>query len=100
MKKNFLLLTMIAFMIGISSCGSKSSFESDVKKMAKYRCKEQQLMAKDQSDEKVKKELSELKEEIEEYRKKMSKKYEGKEKDEEMNKKADQIMDEEMAKCK
>ena len=100
MKKNLLSLAVIALLIGVSSCGSKSSFDSDVRKMANYRCKEQQLMAKDQSDEKVKNEMEDLKKEMDAYRETMAEKYKGKEKDEEMNKKANQIMDEVMAKCK
>lgn len=100
MKKNLFPLVVISFVLSMSSCGSKSSFESDVKKMANYRCKEQQLMAKDQSDPKIKREMEDLQKEMDAYRQKMSEKYKGKEKDEAMNKKADQIMEEVMAKCK
>lgn len=100
MKKNLFSLVAIALLIGLSSCGSKSSFESDVRKMADYRCKEQQLMAKDPSDEKAQKELADLKKELDAYREKMAEKYKGKEKDREMNMKADKIMEEVMAKCK
>jgi hypothetical protein len=100
MKKNLFLMAAITFFISISSCGSKSSFDSDVRKMANYRCKEQQLMAKDQSDAKIKSEMEDLQKEMAAYRQKMAEKYKGKEKDEEMNKKADQIMEEVMAKCK
>lgn len=94
------MIAAMTLFICISSCGSKSSFESDVRKMADYRCKEQQLMAKDPSDEKAQKELADLKKELDAYREKMAEKYKGKEKDEEMNKKANQIMDEVMSKCK
>ena len=55
MKKNFVSIAILAVVLSISSCGSKSSFESDVKKMAEMRCQVQQLAAKDQADEKVKK---------------------------------------------
>ena len=100
MKKKLFLVAAMALFFCITSCGSKSSFESDVRKMANSRCKEQQLMAKDQSDAKIKSEMDDLQKEMAAFRQKMSEKYKGKEKDEEMNKKADQIMDEVMAKCK
>ncbi len=99
MKKNLFPFAAIVFILSMSSCGSKSSFESDVKKMANYRCKEQQLMAKDQTDPKVKREMEDLQKEMDAYRQKMSEKYKGKETDE-MEKKADQIMEEVMSKCK
>lgn len=100
MKKKLFLIAAIALFICITSCGSKSSFESDVRKMADYRCKEQQLMAKDPSDEKAQKELADLKKELDAYRQKMTEKYKGKEQDEEMNKQAKKIMEEVMSKCK
>lgn len=64
------------------------------------RCKAQLLAAKDQSDEKVKKEMEELQKEMEAYGEKMEKKYKGKENDKALNEKADKIMEEVMAKCK
>lgn len=91
---------MLAFVISLSSCGGGSSFESDVKKMADFRCKMQKLMAKDQNDEKVKKELEELQKEAEAFGDKMEKKYKGKEDDKAMEEKAEKIMEEVMAKCK
>ncbi|HEV7782724.1 MAG TPA: hypothetical protein VGO58_15725 [Chitinophagaceae bacterium] len=100
MKKYFLSMAILAVVAGVSSCGSKSSFESDVKKMANYRCDMQKLMAKDPSDEKVKKDLEGLRKEMEDYGEKMSKKYESKKGDKEMDEKADKIMDEVMEKCK
>ena len=60
MKKNFLSIAIVAVVVSMSSCGGGSSFEGDVKKFANMRCKAQQLAAKDQSDEKVKKEMEEL----------------------------------------
>ncbi len=98
MKKYFLPIAVLA--VVISSCGSKSSFESDVKKMGNYRCQMQKLEAKDQSDEKVKKEIEDLKKEVEEYTEKMTKKYADKKNDKDMDEKADKIMDEIMEKCK
>ncbi|MBI5858976.1 MAG: hypothetical protein HZB42_15190 [Sphingobacteriales bacterium] len=98
--KKFFFLSIMVLIICLASCNSKSSFEADVKKMAGYRCKEMQLMRKDQTDEKVKKQLENLRVEIDAYRQKMSEKYKGKETDKEMNEKADKIMQEEMAKCK
>lgn len=100
MKKYFLSLAVLALVAGVSSCGSKSSFESDVKKAANYRCDMQKLMAKDQSDEKVKKELESLQTEMTEFMTKMEKKYADKKDDKEMDEKADKIMDEVMDKCK
>lgn len=100
MKKNFFSLAVLALIFVLSSCSSKSSFESDVRKMADYRCKMQQLKAKDPSDEKVKKELEVLEKEMDTYGEKMEKKYKDKKDDKEMNDKAEKIMDEVMAKCK
>lgn len=101
MKKNFLTFIVLAFCLSFTSCKSSSgSFESDVKKMANYRCEMQQLMAKDMTDEKVKKELDDLTKEMTAYAEEMSKKYEKMEEDKEMEAKADAIMKEVMEKCK
>ena len=100
MRKNLLSPAIIMLVIVLSSCSSKSSFESDVRKMANYRCERQKLETKDQSDEKVKKQLEGLEKEMDAYMEKMSKKYEDKKDDKAMNEKADKIMDEVMAKCK
>lgn len=101
MKKNFLSITLAVIVIGMASCKSSSSnFESDVRKMADYRCKAQQLKAKDPADDKAKKELEDLTKEMDRYRDNMAKKYEAQKDDKSMNQKAEKIMDEEMAKCK
>ena len=100
MRKNFFSLAVLTVIIVLSSCSSKSSFENDVRKMAGYRCKVQQLEAKDPSDQKAQKELEDVKKEMDAYRENMSKKYEDKKDDKAMNEKADKIMDEVMAKCK
>jgi Skp family chaperone for outer membrane proteins len=100
MKKNFLSMAILAVVVSMASCGSSSSFEGDVKKFANMRCKAQQLAAKDQSDEKVKKELEDLQKEMEAYGDKMTKKYESKKDDKEMEEKADKIMEDIMNKCK
>jgi hypothetical protein len=100
MRKNFFSLTVLTVIIVLSSCSSKSSFEGDVRKMADYRCKVQQLEAKDPSDQKAQKELADVKKEMDDYKDKMKDKYKGKEHDEAMNTQADKIMDEVMAKCK
>jgi Skp family chaperone for outer membrane proteins len=100
MRKNYFSLVVLASIIVLSSCSSKSSFDSDVRKMADYRCKVQQLEAKDPSDQKVQKELEDVKKEMSAYREKMSKKYEDKKDDKAMNEKANKIMDEVMSKCK
>lgn len=100
MKKNFFSLAFLAFVILLASCSSKSSFESDVRKMAKYQCDKEKLRAKDQTDEKVKKEMEDLEKEMDAYQDKMEKKYEDKKDDKAMNEQADKIMEEVMAKCK
>ena len=100
MKKNFLSIAVLAVVLSLSSCGSKSSFEGDVKKFANMRCKAQQLAAKDQSDEKIKKETEELKKEMEAYGEKMRDKYKENKDDKEMDAKAEKIMGEIMEKCK
>jgi peptidoglycan hydrolase CwlO-like protein len=100
MRKNFFSLAVVAVIIVLSSCSSKSSFEADVRKMANYRCDKQKLEAKDQSDEKVKKELEELEKEMDAYGDKMKKKYENNKDDKAMNEKAGKIMEEVMGKCK
>lgn len=100
MKKEFFSLAIFAIVILLSSCSSKSSFESDVRKMANYRCEREKLMAKDQTDEKVKKEIESLEKEMGEYAEKMEKKYDDKKGDKAMDEQADKIMDEVMAKCK
>lgn len=100
MKKTFLLIATFAVILGVSSCKSSGSFESDVKKYANMKCKRQQLEAKDQSDEKVKKEMDDLNKEIDEYTNTMDKKYADKKGDKAMEEKANKIMDDVMAKCK
>lgn len=100
MKKSYLSIAAVAIVVAMSSCGSSSSFDSDVRKMADYRCKESKLEAKDPTDEKAKKELEDLKKEMDAYREKMAKKYEDKKGDKEMNEKAEIIMKEVMDKCK
>ncbi len=100
MKKIFIAMAFIAMVLAGSSCSSKSSFESDVRKMAKYRCEKQKLEAKDPTDEKVKKQLEDLEKEMDAYGEKMRKKYEDKKDDKAMNDKADKIMEEVMSKCK
>jgi hypothetical protein len=103
MKKYFLSLAILAIVTGLVSCGSKSSsasFESDVKKMASYRCDLQKLMGGDLNDESTKKKLEDLRSEMEKYRDEMEKKYGDKKNDKDMNDKADKIMKEAMEKCK
>ena len=93
-------MAIIALAVAISSCGSSSSFDSDVRKMADYRCKMQQLRAKDPADEKAKKEMETLDKEMTAFGEKMEKKYESKKEDKEMEAKAEKIMTEVMEKCK
>lgn len=101
MKKNFLTFIVLAFCLSFTSCKSSSgSFESDVKKMANYRCQMEQLMKKDMTDEKVKKELDDMTKEMTAFADDMSKKYEKMKDDKDMEAKADAIMKEVMEKCK
>lgn len=101
MKKTFLSAAAIALFFAMTACGGGgSSLEKDVRKMADYRCQIQKLMAKDPTDEKAKKELEDLTKEMEEFGEKMSKKYESKKDDKEMEAKAEAIMKEVMDKCK
>ncbi len=101
MKKTILSLLAISMLVGLNSCkSSSSSLEADVRKMADYRCELQKLMAKDATDEKVTKELEDLKKEMEAFGEEMSKKYEDKKDDKEMEAKAEAIMKEVMDKCK
>ena len=98
MKKNFLSIAVLAVVISMSSCGSKSSFESDVRKKADYMCKVQKLSAS--TDEKSVKELTNVKKEMDEFDAKMEAKYKDKKKDDAENATAQKIMTEVMEKCK
>ena len=100
MKKNFLSMAILAVVVSMSSCGGGSSFEGDVKKFGNMRCKLQQLAAKDQSDEKVKKEMEDLQKEMEAYGDKMQEKYKDKKDDKAMEEKGDKIIKEIMDECK
>ena len=100
MKKNFLSLSVLAIVLSLSSCKSSSSFDGDVRKMANFRCKAKQLMAKDPADEKAKKELEDLQKEMKTYNDKMEQKYKDKKDDKDMEAKAEVIMKEVMDKCK
>jgi hypothetical protein len=99
MKKNALILGIVVASCFLS-CKGGGSFESDVRKMADMRCKLQKVEAKDQSDEKVRKEKEDIEKEMKEFSDKMEKKYADKKNDKEMDEKADKIMDEVMEKCK
>lgn len=68
--------------------------------MADFNCKAQKLMAKDPTDEKAKKDLADLRKEIDAYGEKMSEKYKDKKDDKEMETKAQSIMMEVMKNCK
>lgn len=98
MKKNLLSLAALAVVLSLSSCGSSSSFKSDVRKKANYMCKIQKLSAA--TDEKSAKELADVKKEMDEFDEKMEKKYEDKNRDEKMQNEAQEIMKEVMDKCK
>ena len=98
MKKNFLSIAILAVVVSMSSCGSSSSFESDVRKKADFMCKVQKLSTA--TDEKAVKELTDVKKEMDEFDAKMEKKYKDKKKDDASNATAQKIMTEVMEKCK
>ena len=100
MKKFFLSLMLLVIIWSLSSCKSSSSFENDVKKMADFNCRAQKLMAKDPTDEKARKDLADLRKEMDAYGEIMLEKYKDKKDDKEMETKAQSIMKEEMKKCK
>ncbi len=93
-------MAILAVVVSMSSCGSSSSFEGDVRKIGNMQCKAQQLAAKDQSDEKVKKEMEDLQKEMMAFGNDMEKKYKDKKDDKAMEEKAEKIMKEIMEKCK
>ena len=98
MKKNFLSIAILAVVISMSSCGSSSSFEGDVRKKADFMCKVQKLSTA--TDEKAVKELADVKKEMDEFDAKMEKKYKDKAQDSATNATAKKIMTEVMEKCK
>lgn len=98
MKKNFFSIAILAVVVSISSCGSSSSFEGDVRKKADFMCKVQKLSTA--TDEKAVKELAGVKKEMDEFDAKMEKKYKGQEQDSTKNATAKKIMTEVMEKCK
>ncbi len=98
MKKNFLSMAILAVVVSISSCGSSSSFESDVRKKADFMCKVQKLSTA--TDEKAVKELADVKKEMDEFDAKMEKKYKDKKQDDATNATTQKIMTEVMEKCK
>ena len=98
MKKNFLSMAILAVVVIMSSCGSSSSFESDVRKKADYMCKVQKLSTA--TDEKAVKELADVKKEMDEFDAKMEKKYKDKEPDSAKRASAEKIMTEVKEKCK
>jgi hypothetical protein len=98
MKKNFLSIAILAVVVSMSSCGSSSSFEGDVRKKADYLCKMQKLAAA--TDEKSVKKIADIKKEMDEFDDKMEKKYKDKKKDDASMAMAEKIMKEVMEKCK
>jgi hypothetical protein len=99
MKKYLVSLPVIALAILLHACSSSSSFESDVKKMADYMCRTQQLTAKAATDESARKELDDLKKEMAAYSEKMERKYKDQQ-DEKKEEQADKILKDAMDKCK
>jgi hypothetical protein len=98
MKKFSLSIAVLAVVASMASCGSSSSYSSDVKKMAEYMCKMQKLKAA--SDEKSVKELADVKKEMDEFDTKMAAKYKDMKKDSASMASAEKIMKEVMEKCK
>lgn len=99
MKKVTFAFAAGLVLLSFASCSS-SSFESDVKKMAGYMCRAQQLAAKAATDESAKKEMETLEKDAQAFSEKMKEKYKGMESDKEKNEQAEKIINEEMAKCK
>ena len=100
MKKNIFNLVIFAGLLGLSSCSGKSGFESDVTKMANYRCQIKKLEAKDPTDQSAQKELEAAKKDMNDFSNKMEEKYKDKKDDSAMNAQAEKIMLDVMAKCK
>ncbi|MBK6937291.1 MAG: hypothetical protein IPH18_10740 [Chitinophagaceae bacterium] len=73
MKKRLLSAALIAAVLFTTSCGSSSSFESDVRKKANYMCEIQKLEAKAATDEKAAKEMESIKKEMDAFDEKMEK---------------------------
>jgi len=96
MKKTLIMLAAAGFIF--TSCGS-STFESDVRKMARYQCELQKLQAKE-GDPKTDAEIEKLEKESKEYEDKMETKYKDMENDTKKQAEALKIMMDEMAKCK
>lgn len=100
MKKTVYLFLLATFIIH-SSCSSSSEFERDGRKMARLICKQQQLEKKVlNGDESAKKELQKVQNERDKLKDELSEKYKDLRDDQEMRKKAAEIHNEEMAKCK
>lgn len=100
MKKQLLSAILIGAVMFTTSCGSSSSFESDVRKKANYMCEIQKLQDKAATDESAAKKLETIKKEMDAFDEKMEKKYDKKEPSEAQQKKAKEIVEEVMAKCK
>jgi Skp family chaperone for outer membrane proteins len=100
MKKATFAFAAGLVLLSFASCSSSSSFESDVKKMAGYMCRAQQLAVKAATDESAKKEMETLEKDAQAFSEKMKEKYKGMESDKAKNEQAEKIINEEMAKCK
>ncbi len=100
MKKRLLSVALVTAVLFATSCGSSSSFESDVRKKANYMCELQKLEAKAATDESVTKEIEKVKKEMDAFDEKMEKKYDKKEPTEAQQEAAKKIFEEVMAKCK
>lgn len=97
MKSIVHVVVSITMLVAVISCGSSTSFEDDVKKMANYQCEIKKLLAKDQSDKEVQKQETALQKEMEEFAVRMGKKYADKKVDTEKEAK---IMKDILDKCK
>jgi cell division protein FtsB len=85
----------------VVSCSSGSSFEKDGRKMGKLICKQQQLERKLMNgDQSVKAELEKVRAERDKLKDELSEKYKDQQGNDEMRKRAREILDEEMANCK
>ena len=85
----------------LASCSSSSSFEADVRKMARLTCEVQQLSLRAMKQgENVTGKLEAKKKEAKDFGDKMKEKYKAQENNPEMNEQAQQIFEDEMKNCK
>lgn len=100
MRIRCVLAFLITGFVGLTACSSKSSFESDVRKMARLQCEINQIMKGDPSKEDVEKRLDDVQKKVKAFSEEMKEKYKDKANDQVLKARGEKIMEEEMAKCK